>query len=65
MQGKKYRITRATLRYEDNRKDIIQSSIYTNDIEAERKRIKKEYKCKGVDFRINENYGKLERVKPI
>jgi hypothetical protein len=49
---KKYRITRATLHYEGGKKDIIQSSIFTDDIEDERKRLKAEFNCEKVSFRI-------------
>lgn len=63
MNKHKYRITRATLYYENKTKDIIQSSIYTDDIEAIRTRMIEEYKCKTVHFRINENYRKLKKVK--
>ena len=52
---KKYKITRATLRFEDGTKDMIHSSIETDCIEEERKRIKLEFSCKSVEFRFFEN----------
>lgn len=62
MSTKLYRITRATLYYENGQKDIIQSSIYTNNIEHERTRIINEYGCKKVHMRIVENHGECIKV---
>lgn len=62
MSRKKYKIIKATLRYANGTSDVIQSSIETDNIEAERQRMIDEYRCKTVHLRFNENFGKLERV---
>lgn len=58
---KKYKITRTTLRFEDGTKDMIHSSIETDCIEEERKRLKKEFNCKNVEFRFFEMNFKMNK----
>lgn len=45
---KKYRITRTILRFEDGSKDVLAGSIETDDLTAERIRIKDEFNCNKV-----------------
>lgn len=60
----KYRITRTILRFEDGSKDVLVGSIETDDLMAERKRIKAEFQCKKVEFRFYETDSKSNyRVK--
>lgn len=46
----KYKIIRSILRYENGTKDRLNQAFETNDLKAEKERLKEEHGCKSVEF---------------